>query len=378
MARPVVLACMGAAWPGSDASGPVLSLAAITSALGGEFDFLRLARDRPFGAREASTPAGVWRDGARFCAGPFGAKGSIRALGEIPCDLLLLNGVFDRDFTIPALLMRRYAGRARTPALLSPRGEFSVGALTLKGGRKAAFLAAGRRAGLFDTIQWHATSDAEWADIRRVFPDARGHVAPNIRPLLEPLAAVPSADCVLRIAFLGRLSPVKNLDFALRALARVTAPVAFDIHGPEEDAAHVEACRRLAAALPAHVRARFCGALPNAQARDMFAACDLMFLPSRSENFGHAIFEALSCGVPVLIGDATPWRDLAAADAGWDLPLGSEAPFAAVIDALAAMDGPSRARLRAGARQVAERWRQNSDAEARTRAMFHALLKGGA
>ena len=33
-------------------------------------------------------------------------------------------------------------------------------------------------------------------------------------------------------------------------------------------------------------------------------------LPTGGENFGHAIFEALSCGVPALISDRTPWRDL--------------------------------------------------------------------
>ena len=39
---------------------------------------------------------------------------------------------------------------------------------------------------------------------------------------------------------------------------------------------------------------------------------DLFLLPTGGENFGHAIFEALACGVPALISDQTPWRGLAA------------------------------------------------------------------
>ena len=51
------------------------------------------------------------------------------------------------------------------------------------------------------------------------------------------------------------------------------------------------------------------------------AANDLFFLPTRGENFGHVIAEALSVGTPVLISDQTPWRKLAAVGLGHDLPL---------------------------------------------------------
>jgi glycosyltransferase involved in cell wall biosynthesis len=40
-------------------------------------------------------------------------------------------------------------------------------------------------------------------------------------------------------------------------------------------------------------------------------------LPSHQENFGVAVAEALSCGVPVLISDKVNiWREIAAAGAG--------------------------------------------------------------
>jgi glycosyltransferase involved in cell wall biosynthesis len=59
-------------------------------------------------------------------------------------------------------------------------------------------------------------------------------------------------------------------------------------------------------------------------------------LPTTGENFGHAIFEALAAGRPVLISDQTPWRHLRQAEAGWDIPLNASAEFRNAI--LAALD----------------------------------------
>jgi glycosyltransferase involved in cell wall biosynthesis len=223
----------------------------------------------------------------------------------------------------------------------------------------------------------HATSAEEAEDMKATAACAGGClVAPNIRALLAQPPHVAAADGVVRLCFLGRISRVKNLDLALRSLARVRAPIVFDIYGPIEDALHWEECRALIAALPPHIAATAHGAIANGATPQMLARHDLLFLPSRSENFGHAIFEALCCGVPALIGDATPWRRLEAAHAGWDLPLDAQA-FARAIDAFAAMDEAGRARLREGARALAERRNRESDAVAATRRMLgHALAEG--
>ncbi|MBN8497849.1 MAG: hypothetical protein J0M32_13465 [Candidatus Accumulibacter sp.] len=64
---------------------------------------------------------------------------------------------------------------------------------------------------------------------------------------------------------------------------------------------------------------------------------DRFFLPPFSENFGHAINEALSVGVPVLISDKTPWRNLQEKGMGWDLPLDNRRAFIEVIEVIEAM-----------------------------------------
>src|SRR5947199_71186 len=135
--KPVVLTLITSLWPGNDASGWNISIAALAEALQDEFEFLAVSRDRPFGAPAPS-----------------------------------------------------------------------------------------------------ATSEDEAAEFERGFPYARRiAVAPDFGMPLEPLAHRSAPPGPLRIVFLGRVSRVKNLDLALRALAHVTAPVAFDIYGPLQDAA---------------------------------------------------------------------------------------------------------------------------------------------
>lgn len=129
---------------------------------------------------------------------------------------------------------------------------------------------------------------------------------------------------------------MKNLDYALRVLASVRAPVDFSIYGPEEDATHVAACRALAAALPSHIRVQWCGPTDPAEVPAAFARHDLFFFPTRGENFGHVIAESLGAGTPVLLSDKTPWRGLAEKGIGHDLPLADPAGFVGAIEAAAA------------------------------------------
>ena len=264
--KPVVLTLITSLWPGNDASGWNISIAALAEALQDEFEFLAVSRDRPFGAPAPSASSGewfAWRSGrVRYCApGALGVKGLAKILREIPYDLLLLNGFHDRHFTIPALLLRRFGLAPRRATILSPRGEFSAGALGLKAGRKAAYQTTARRLGLLSDVWLHATSEDEAAEFERGFPYARRiAVAPDFGMPLEPLAHRSAPPGPLRIVFLGRVSRVKNLDLALRALAHVTAPVAFDIYGPLQDAAYWAECERLIARKE----------IKNASDRDMF------------------------------------------------------------------------------------------------------------
>jgi len=378
MRKPRVLVLLGAYWPGHEATGPNQSVRAMCEALRDEFDFSLLARDRAEGATTSLVADHDWHDHGfarvrHLSIGRLGPRGLLHAVRETPHDVLYLNSFFDRHFSIPPMVARRLRGD-RKRAILVPRGEFSTGALGLNAPRKRAYLNLAKVTGLMRGIVVHATSEAERTDVAREFPGNDIRLISNFR-LLEPSPPhQPRANGQpLRLVFVGRISPVKGLDVALNALAEVRNAVDFRIYGPTGDAEHLALCRSLAARLPGHVRASFEGPVPNAAVPAVMASADLMFLPSRSENFGHSIFESLAAGTPVLIGQHTPWRGLEQQQAGFDLPVGDTGGLASAIDRMATQDDDARRAWRSGARAVAERFATTSTARADMRALLHEI-----
>lgn len=332
--------------PGFRGGGPVRSLVNLVQALGSEIDFriVTLDRDRDDGPPYGSVRIGEWQAaaGAQVLYLPR-RSASIRRLARevaaVAPQVLYLNSFFDSIFTLKVLAARRCRMFPDLPVLLAPQGELSEGALSLKARKKAAYIRLARLCGLFEGLTWQASNEAERDDILRTMTVVRPAQVRVASDLTDGVTAAP-ADRVpsvmpgaIRLCFLSRISPKKNLDFALRVLADVKTPVEFTIYGPIEDAAFWSTCQELIARLPAHVRAVYGGEVVPEQVRQTLAGHDLFFFPTRNENFGHVIFEALSAGVPVLISDQTPWTDLEAHGAGWSLPLHSMAAFSAVIEA---------------------------------------------
>lgn len=385
--RPVILATIGNYLPGFRAGGPIRSLAHLVDHLSDEFDFRILSTDRDLGDERAYP--GVEPDRwvpvgpalVHYTSPARQGPGAItRLIAETPHDVLYLNSFFSPRFSIVPLLARRFGRIPRRPTVLAPRGEFSAGALALKAFKKRGYLAAGRAAGLFRDLCWQASSDFEAHDIAAVIgPQAEVRVAcdlpaERVEPPPPHLARRPGAP--LRIVFLSRISPKKNLDYALRVLAQIRAPVRFTICGPAEDADHARLCRTLAKDLGPHIEIDWIGPLPPERIAETFAAHDLFFFPTRGENYGHVIAESLAAGTPVLIADTTPWRGLAAAGVGDDLPLSEPAAFAARIEAMASE--PAEAALARRARAAAyvrQGPRQQADILA-NRNLFRAALMG--
>ncbi|WP_018387852.1 glycosyltransferase [Ancylobacter sp. FA202] len=361
------------------------SIANLVEHLADEFHFHILTSDRDLGdvAAYADMETDRWVPVGRaqvYYASPArqGPLALARLIRQTPHDLLYINSFFSPRFSIAPLVARRLGLVPSRPTVLAPRGEFSVGALALKTAKKRAYLRASRAAGLFAGLRWQASTPFEASDIRAVMgPEMDVAVACDLsEPILGPPPVHPprAPGQPLRVVFLSRVSPKKNLDFALTVLASVRCEVDFVIYGPLEDADYALFCRELAESLPAHVTVRWAGPVHPDEVPAVFAAHDLFFFPTRGENFGHVIAEALAAGTPVLLSDATPWRALAVAGVGDDLPLGAPGAFAAFIEAMAVE--PTEAALARRARAAAfvrRRQREGNDV-ADSRNLFLSAL----
>jgi mannosylglucosylglycerate synthase len=125
-----------------------------------------------------------------------------------------------------------------------------------------------------------------------------------------------------------RLTPRKNIELALRALAElrrempdavliVTGPLG--AHNPA-NAAYFERLKDLRAGLHLSGAAIFLAELsdaylPDEVIADFYRLADALFLPSREEGFGIPVIEAAASKMPVFCTDIAPLRALGQADA---------------------------------------------------------------
>jgi glycosyltransferase involved in cell wall biosynthesis len=376
--------------PGFKWGGPIRSTASLVNELSDEFQFKIVTRDRDYGDKAAypGIAADQWQPVEKadvFYASPgfLSPAGWRKLLRSVDYQVIYLHSVFSLSFTLSILLLRKLRLVPRAPVVIAPRGEFSPGAIALKAGKKRAYLMATQAAGLYDDIVWHATSAGEATDIRRHFqranaPDLSVVIAPNLPSLQETGAYAserrPKTPGALRILFLSRITRKKNLDGVLRLLQELRGDIQLDIYGALEDPSYWMECVDLIKSLPANVSVQYHGAIEHAHVSRVMESHDLFFLPSKGENFGHVVLEALAAGCPVLISDQTAWLKLEDQGLGWDLPLAEPEQFQAVLRRCVAMDSVEHAQLSTAARAFAAAVIRDPRAVEASRQLFRSAI----
>ena len=293
-------------------------------------------------------------------------------------DLLYINDMFSPQWGVWPLVVHRLGWSKGRPVLVAPRNQFSPGALGIKRLKKRIFLWAARLIGLWKCVSWHATSEEEFAEIRDCVGDGAAVWVAPVFPSRHVLAGArmssPPNDGPLRVAFFSRISPKKNLDVALSVLAGVPFAVRFDIVGPVDDEAYWERIKARIARLPRHITATHLGPVEPSHVQDLFGSYHAMLLPTRGENFGHVILEALAAGCPPIISDRTPWKDLMERGCGWVVPLDDKDGFRKALTELNAMGPEDREQMRSAARQYARSYIANPETKEMNRKMFHEAM----
>lgn len=345
-----ILTFVGFYLPGYKAGGALRTIANMVDHLGDEFQFKVVALDRDFDDTKPYPGIKIngWsKDGKAEVFYMSPKRRSLSDFKKLFCstgyDVIYLNSFFSPHFTIKPLLLRRLRLIPDKPLTIAPRGEFSPGALGLKGLKKRVYLLAAKALGLYRGVLWQASSEHEEADIRQWFgEDVSVAVAPDLPPLFQPADELPSnrgkSKGCLGIVFLSRISRKKNLDGALEMLKGLKGQIQFNIYGPIEDKVYWTECQKTIGSLPENIEVRYCGSVEYDQVGAVMREHDLFFLPTLGENFGHVILEALCAGCPILISDQTPWRGLEDKGVGWDLPLEQAERFQVVLQKCVDMD----------------------------------------
>ena len=372
LTRPIRVFTLTARYlPAYKSGGPVRTISNMVDRLEGSVEFLIFCRDRDSGdgASFSSIRVDTWNR-----VGPaevFYSTKKSRKIGQLRQEVLRMRPdvVYLNSFLAPFcfryLLLRWLRLVPRVPVIIAARGEFSAGALAIKARKKRAFIfAAVHCLRLYEGVLWQASSALECTEIQRVLgPGRRYFVAPDLPQRLAAGPPGPPAKPLkrpgeIRLVFLSRLAPKKNLLFLFPLLARLRGQVSLDIIGPPEDEAYTALCRQAAQDVPAHVKIEFKGPVPNERIIETLIPYHLFAFPTLGENFGHVIVEGLLAGNLVAVSDQTPWQDIEAAGAGFVLPLQEELWVRAIQSCLDFDDENfrrhSRAAFEYGARLVTQ------------------------
>lgn len=337
--------------PGFKAGGIIRSVENTINHLHEEFDFFVVTRDRDLGdgAPYPGIVTNQWQQVGNakvyYLHSNSETLRHIRhILNTIPHDSLYLNSCFDY-LTISVLVNLRMQKTNNIPVVLTPRGEFAWASLRQKYIKKYSFILLAKIFGLYRDVIWHASSKFEANDILDVMKiDADMIRIAFDFPTKQDDSIISRQNCrelsgeeQLRIVFLSRISPEKNLDYALRLLGAVTAKVKFDIYGTIENEVYWKECQQLISELPANIKVHYGGSVQHCEVIPTLGRYDLFLFPSGGEAYGHVIAESLISGTQVLISTNTPWRNLAEQGLGWDIDLEDDKAFVSVIEDLASL-----------------------------------------
>lgn len=142
------------------------------------------------------------------------------------------------------------------------------------------------------------------------------------------------------ILYLSRISWEKGLPLLAEAWANVSADfknwhLLIGGQGPQK---YENEIKKLFSEKGLSERVTWAGLLLGEEKLSALALAELFVLPTLSENFGIAIAEALSTGIPVITTQGAPWPDLIEWECGWWIPIDASHLANALREALALPD----------------------------------------
>jgi glycosyltransferase involved in cell wall biosynthesis len=248
-------------------------------------------------------------------------------------EVVYIIGLFDWHFNIVPLIFCRAEKK-----ILSVRGMLHPGALTQKKWKKRFFLQILKVLGISNKVVFHATDEAEATFIKNEFgSNAIISVAGNFAKSVKRNESLHKIEGDLTMVTIALISPMKNHLEVLKALMLCKGTIFYNIYGPIKDADYWEQCKAQILMLPINIKVQYHGeVLPN-NVENILSQNHLFIMPSKSENFGHSIAEALSAAKPVITSNATPWNELQQNNAGINVEI-SEKNIAGAINFFVALN----------------------------------------
>jgi glycosyltransferase involved in cell wall biosynthesis len=256
---------------------------------------------------------------------PFYIK---KLIQEINPDKIFVNGIYSIPFSI-------------TPAFFFPnitiihvRGMLHPGALSQKTLKKQLFLAGIKALKIQKKITFCVSDTTEKVYTQTIFGQkANIKIAQNFPASFIAIPPITKNIGELKLVSIALISAMKNHALVLEALSKVRSNICWDIYGPIKDNKYWEKCKELIGELPPNVKVIYNGEINPTLVYNTLQDYHFFILPSQSENFGHALYEAIIAGKPIITSNNTPWNLLEENNAGYNVDLTPESVVLAIENA---------------------------------------------
>lgn len=342
-----ILILSGRYLPGHKDGGPLRTLINLTDSLGKEYEFYIACYDRDHG--DVKPYMGIEYDRWNQVGN---AKVWYVSEGEFTGQLILklaegkntiyLTGFFEPYGYIP-LLLKKF-GKIAAPVTVASMGVFSKEALAHKRFKKKVFINVCKMLGMFNDVTWSVTSELEANDVKQCLGEKIKYIVAEDLPRTKVPGRTTIYDGTLRIVFLSRICEHKNISMAIEAVEAMKNRnnVELSIYGPVQEKDYWDRCLKKLEKV--HYQWSYGGDVLSQNVQIILGQSDVFILPSKSENYGHVIFEALSVGCIPVISDRTPWNELEKEKIGYETELSIRA-FAEKLDILAEMTIPEKVQM---------------------------------
>ena len=304
--------------PSFKAGGPVKSISNLVEQLE-DYDFFIVTRDHDLGSDITFNNVLInnWNKVGNanvyyMTKSSWTISGVNKIIMNTKHEILYLNSFFSFWTSILPIFLLFFQKKYVSKIIIAPRGEFSPGALNLKKNKKKFFIFFAKKIKIYKNILWQATSEIESEHIKNIFTSARVKISPNLlsKKFNTPISFknVDNYNGSIRILFLSRITPKKNLEFLLKCLNQINQNIILNIYGTIEDKEYWNNCLELIKSAPQNINIKYWGEANPKEVQEIFSKNDVFIFPTFGENFGHVIFESLSNATPIVISDQTPWK----------------------------------------------------------------------
>lgn len=274
--------------------------------------------------------------------------------------------------------VRVIADKYHIPFLLTPRGSLEPWSLQQKKWKKKLARWLYQDKDLRRCACIYTTAEMEAKHIRDLGFKNPICVIPNGIDTANYPCRQDSSVIKKQVLFLSRIHPKKGIEVLLSAWKRLV-----DAHpgwsllivGNGEEG-YIQSLEKKIEGLSLSDSVRISPPVFGEEKIALYQSSSLFVLPSYSENFGMVIAEALSCGVPVITTDNTPWELLNETKTGWCISLSEDTLTETLEEALSMPSDTLYQMGRKGSKEVYELFDYHSVAKKNVE-LYSWILEGG-